>query len=255
MLNIDLIIQCWPLLAKGIYLSLTLAVFGNLISLALGLGIALLRVEWFGKNRPLQALSVTWIELFRNVPLLLQVLFFYYVFQLDGYFSVLCGLCTYTSAFMAETYRAGFLTVPASEVRAGKLLGLKPLDLLRCVLLPRTMENSISSLGSQMMNLTKNTSISYFVAVGDMTYTFETLSGQTYHFIEFFLVALGTYAILCLMISALIGRLEKAFLKRYTRKAPLKAATLPVPQAFISLNETESTHQTAENKGELVYGA
>lgn len=245
MLDFSLLIKYAPILIQGIALTCSLALLGNGCSLVLGLLVALCRIGWVGENKwvsfALRLLAMAWIELFRNVPLLLQVLFYYYVFDLNGYWSTLLGLCTYTSAFMAETFRSGFLTVPDQEIRDGKILGLSRTQIFRHIYLPRSLENNLSALGSQVMNLTKNTSIAYFVTVGEMTYTFETLSGQTYHFVEFFLVAIATYASLCLLVAYIINRLEHWMLKRFAW----------VPRAGKSMKWTEGKQSES---GGLIYG-
>lgn len=206
-------------LAKGFGTTLSLALLGNGVAVVLGLLICLVRMRWFVMplSDALSRIALLWIELFRNLPLLFQVLFFYYIFQLGGYWAALLGLCTYTSAFMAETFRAGFNTVPREELQEARYLGLTPVQQLTEVLLPRSLEVNTSSLATQMMNLTKNTSIAYFVAVGEMTYTFESLSSQTYHFLEFFAIALASYVGLCFLIALAARTLENALRKRFRR--------------------------------------
>lgn len=210
-----------PLLLQGAFHTLTLAVLGNGVALILGLLICFFRLHClkFSPNRLdnlFSGLAYVWIYVFRNLPLLIQVLIFYYGFQLPGYWSTLFGLCTYTSAFMAETFRAGFNTVGDAEKQQARRLGLSPLQQLTMIYLPRSLESNTPALASQMMNLTKNTAIGYFVAVSEMTYTFEALSSQTYHFALFFTLALTTYVSLCALIHWGSQRLENRLRARFS---------------------------------------
>ena len=242
-LNVQLILQFAPLLLKGLAITCSLALLGNGVSLLLGGVIALMRMGWLlpGRtgSRLLQGIATAWVDAFRNIPLLIQVLFFYYVLDLPGYWAALLGLCTYTAAFMAETFRAGFATVPRQELEEAQLLGLTPWQVFTQVLLPRSLESNVSSLGSQVMNLTKNTSIAYYVAVGELTFLFESLSGQTYHFVEFFCVTLLAYGSLCWLVVMGTRRLEAHLLRRRRQ--------LGVPVAVIQ-------ESPAEMKREVAYG-
>jgi His/Glu/Gln/Arg/opine family amino acid ABC transporter permease subunit len=208
------------LLSQGVINTLTLAILGNGIALVLGLFICFFRLQCLSLSprfvqKGLSWLAYGWIYVFRNLPLLIQVLIFYYGLQLPGYWATLLGLCTYTSAFMAETFRAGFNTVCPEEKQQARRLGLSSLHQLTLIYLPRSLESNTPALASQMMNLTKNTAIGYFVAVSEMTYTFEALSSQTYHFALFFTLALATYVALCALIHGASQRVESRLRARF----------------------------------------
>ncbi len=211
------------ILLKGLLTTLALTVFGSILAVALGLLIALCRTRWIlNQFPPVQKAAIIYIELFRNTPLLCQVLFFYYGLHLSGFIAALLGLALYTSAYIAETFRSGFSTVSEDELHAGRLLGMSRLQVIRHILLPRSLESITGALGNQLMNLTKNSAIAYFVAVSDLTSVFEFLTTQTYHFLEFFLIVLGAYFGLCFLINLGSRKLEKHLLTRYdeTRAIP-----------------------------------
>lgn len=212
------LIQNWdsiaPLLCEGLATTCAMMLLGSAISLALGLLIALCRSGWLG-GRPARMMAMGWIDVCRNTPLLCQVLVFYFGFQLGGFLSALLGLCTYTSAFIAEVFRSGFATVPEQELREARLVGLGRWQIVRHVLLPRSLEASAASIGNQLMNLTKNTAIAYFVAVTDLTSVFEFLTSQTYHFAAFFVIILLCYGGLCMGINASFQWLERRLRRRY----------------------------------------
>lgn len=204
------------ILLKGLLTTLALTACGSLIAVVLGLFIALCRTRWILDKFPLAHKgAIVYIELFRNTPLLCQVLFFYYGLHLSGFVAALLGLALYTSAYIAETFRSGFSTVSEEELHAGQLLGMSRLQIIRHILLPRSLESISSAMGNQLMNLTKNSAIAYFVAVSDLTSVFEFLTTQTYHFLEFFLIVLAAYFGLCFLINLAFRRLEEHLLTRY----------------------------------------
>ena len=216
-----------PLLGEGLTTTCLLMLSGSAISMVLGLLIALCRSGWLGGKFG-KAVAIGWIDLLRNTPLLCQVLVFYYGFQLGGFASALLGLCTYTSAYMAEVLRAGFNTVPQEELRQARIMGLSDFQIIRHVLLPRSLESSAPALGNQLMNLTKNTAIAYFVAVTDLTSVFEFLTSQTYHFAEFFVIVLLCYGGLCVGINWIFLRLEQHLRRRFEpRPATVEGGLLP----------------------------
>ena len=206
---------------SGLAMTVSLMCLSALLAFSGGLLIALLRTGWLDSankhvNRIFRIVSSAWIEVFRNIPLLCLVLFFYYGLKLPGYLSAVLALSGFTSAYVAETFRSGFATVPDEELQGARLMGLNRLQQIRWVLLPRALESIAVALGNQLMNLTKNTAIAYFVAVGDVTSTFEQLTTQTYDFIPYVAFALISYGLLCLGLNHLSKLLENYLLRRYT---------------------------------------
>ena len=200
--------QYLPLFLKGLKTTLILCILGNIISVALGTVIGLAKVSTI---KPVKYLASAYIEVFRNTPLLVQVYFFYFGAGLDPFPAGLCGLCTYTSAYMAEVIRAGIQSVPEIEIKAAESLGFKPLDTIIHIILPQAFRIIIPPMSNQLMNLTKNTSIVYFITVADITYIFETLSAQTFKFFEFFVVAALTYMVICWIIAITSWWTERYF--------------------------------------------
>ncbi|MGD9581166.1 MAG: amino acid ABC transporter permease [Vampirovibrionia bacterium] len=190
--------QYLPLFIKGLKTTLLLCVLGNFISIIIGILIGLAKLS---PIKPLKYFASAYVEVFRNTPLLVQVYFFFFGLGLEPFWAGLSGLCTYTSAYMAEVIRAGIQSVPEIEIKAGEALGLNTYDRISKVILPQAFRIIIPPMSNQLMNLTKNTSIVYFITVADVTYIFETLSAQTFKFFEFFIVAALTYMIICWIIA------------------------------------------------------
>lgn len=196
-----------PLLIKGLQTTLILCILGNVLSIVIG---TILGVAKVSKVKFVSYLASAYIEIFRNTPLLVQVYFFYYGVGMAPFIAGLSGLCTYTSAYMAEVIRAGIQSIPEVELKAADALGISSFNKIRRIVLPQAFRIIIPPMSSQLMNLTKNTSIVYFISVTDITGVFEVLSGQTFKFFEFFVVVAFTYMFICWMIA-----LSSYYVERY----------------------------------------
>ncbi len=157
-----------PLLWDGFQLTIWLSVLSCIVSLVLGTVIAILRVQPLG---PLRAFAVGYVEFFRNTPLLIQLFFFYHALpkagiSLSGFESAMWGLSIYTAAFVAETVRAGILSIHRGQMEAARSLGFGYVDAMRYIVLPQAFSIIIPPLGTLFIALIKNTSLASTIAVG-----------------------------------------------------------------------------------------
>ena len=127
-------------------------------------------------------------------------------FQMNSEFSALViGLAVYTSAFIAEIIRGGILAVHRGQLEAARSLGLTYGQALRFVVLPQALRFVIPPLGSQFLNLTKNSSLAIGIGYADMLTTANTISSQSFHSLETFTVVTMAYLAMSLVISAVLN--------------------------------------------------
>ncbi|MEQ4551862.1 ABC transporter permease subunit, partial [Weissella sp. GP1] len=117
----ELIQTYGPIFVDGFKITLFSSVLALVFSLIIGTLMAIFQLS---KNKVVSALAKAYVEFFRNIPLLIIVMFFYvvvpiYWFNLDGFQAGTIGLTIYTSAFIAETVRSGIQTVPKGQTEAG----------------------------------------------------------------------------------------------------------------------------------------
>ena len=127
--------------------------------------------------------------------------------------AILIGLTVYTGAFIAEIVRAGIQSVAKGQTEAARALGLSESQRLRLVVLPQALRVIIPPLTSQYLNLTKNSSLAIAVGYPDLWSTAFTTLNQSGRAIQVFLIAMGTYLLFSLTISA--------FLNWYNRRMAL----------------------------------
>ncbi len=193
-------------------------------------GIARLSDNWLVRN-----ISMVYVEIFRNTPLLLQLLFWYFAvflsfpqvenkisiwgfislsqsglelpwFTLSPEFSaLLLGLTFYTAAFIAEIVRGGIKSVPQGQWEAARSLGLKPGLVMRLVIFPQALRVIIPPLTSQYLNLTKNSSLAIAIGYPDIYFVASSTFNQTGRAVEVILLIMLTYLILSLSISLVMN--------------------------------------------------
>ncbi|MCA9799332.1 MAG: amino acid ABC transporter permease [Cyanobacteria bacterium HKST-UBA04] len=195
---LDMVHESIPVFLEGATTTLTLFAQAGIIGFVLGCFIALCKARCIPK---LYWLGWLYVELFRNVPLLIVLFFFYYGLQLRSDLAGLLSLSGWASAFLAEVIRGGIESVEDGQLQAARVLGLNNLQRITAILMPQGLLRVLPILANTFMNLAKNTSIIYFVGVLDMTYAFEQLSARYFLFFQFFAVALLFYMGLCLAIT------------------------------------------------------
>ncbi|AFY40698.1 amino acid ABC transporter permease [Nostoc sp. PCC 7107] len=220
----------------GLINSLRVAIAGIFFTTIVGItaGITRLSDNWLVRN-----LSLIYVEIFRNTPLLLQLLFWYFAvflsfpkvenkFSLWGFISfsqgginlpwvhfspefsaLLLGLIFYTGAFIAEVVRGGIQSVPQGQWEAARSLGLKPRLVMRLVVFPQALRVIIPPLTSQYLNLTKNSSLAIAIGYPDVYFVASTTFNQTGRAVEVMLLLMLTYLTLSLTISIIMNLLNR----------------------------------------------
>lgn len=186
--------------------SSVLALIGSLV---LGTIFALLEVV---PNKVANIIGRIYIEVVRNIPLLVITMFFYVVIanivKISGFAAGALGLTLYTSAFIAETVRAGINAVPKGQLEGAMSNGLSWWQGMRYVVLPQAFKLVIPPLGNQFINLIKNSSVLAFVAGMDLMYQANMISQETFDTFGPFIIVGIFYLILTMPMSYYMRYLE-----------------------------------------------
>ena len=199
----------------------TLAVAGLSLAIALLIGVVMgtLRTlpETGSLNRWLLRLSTAWVELFRNIPILVQVFLWYHVIPafvlplkaLPSYWLVSIALGFFTSARIAEQVRAGIQALPSGQRMAATALGLTTTQSYRYVILPMALRIVIPPLTSESMNLIKNSSVAFAVSVPELTLFAMQAQEETSHGVEIYLAVTLLYASSAFAVNRVMALIEK----------------------------------------------
>ena len=199
----------------------TLAVAGLGLSIALILGIVMGTLRTLPNTSALNKffirLSTTWVELFRNIPILVQVFLWYHVIpafvlplkSLPSYWLVSVALGFFTSARIAEQVRAGIQALPSGQAAAATALGLTTAQSYRYVLLPMALRIVIPPLTSESMNLIKNSSVAFAVSVPELTLFAMQAQEETSKGVEIYLAVTLLYALSAFAVNRIMVQIEK----------------------------------------------
>ena len=199
----------------------TLAVAGLGLAIALVLGAIMGTLRTLPDNGPMSRFlvrfSTTWVELFRNIPILVQVFLWYHVIPsfilplkaLPSYWLVSIALGFFTSARMAEQVRAGIQSLPSGQRAAATALGLTTAQSYRYVILPMALRIIIPPLTSESMNLIKNSSVAFAVSVPELTLFAMQAQEETSHGVEIYLAVTLLYALSAFAVNRVMNFIEK----------------------------------------------
>lgn len=200
-----------PEFIQAFWLTLYIGFFGILFSCVLGLICALIEIR---KTPILSQLSSIYIELSRNTPLLIQLFFLYFALpkigiRLSSEVCAVIGLAFLGGSYMAETLRAGFLSVEKIQKESALSLGMSKMQMMAYVVLPQALSLSVPSLTANVIFLFKETSVFSAVALADLMFVAKDLIGLYYKTTESLILLVLMYLALLLPISLLGLYLEK----------------------------------------------
>ncbi len=169
------------LLAQGLLITLEVSALALLLAFALGTVVATLRVA---PAASLRGAGAAYVEVLRNVPLLVQLFFLYFALpsigvRLDAFVCGVLALGIYTSAFVAEAMRSGIAAVPRGQLEAGLSSGMRYAAAMRLIVLPQAVAKTIPPLGNTTLNLIKNSSLVSTISVLDILGTANLIGGRT----------------------------------------------------------------------------
>lgn len=203
----------WMLSAWGWTVSVSLLAL--LLALVLGSIIGTLRTL---QGRPMIVrLGNAWVELFRNIPLLVQIFLWYHVIPslfpvlkgVPGFALVVLALGFFTSARIAEQVRSGINTLPRGQRYAGMAVGFTTFQTYRYVLLPMAFRIIIPPLTSETMNIFKNSSVAFAVSVAELTMFAMQAQEETSRGIEVYLAVTALYVVSAFAINRIMAFIEK----------------------------------------------
>jgi glutamate/aspartate transport system permease protein len=188
--------------------TLSVSVMSLIVALAFGSLMGILRTT---PNKWLVLFGDAWTELFRNIPLLVQIFLWYHVIpslflslrELPSIVLVVFALGFFTSARISEQVRAGIQALPKGQRYAGLAMGLTLPQTYRYVLLPMAFRIVIPPLTSESMNIVKNSSVAFAVSIAEMTMFAMQAQEETSRGIEVYLAVTALYFVSAFAINRL----------------------------------------------------
>jgi His/Glu/Gln/Arg/opine family amino acid ABC transporter permease subunit len=204
-------------LLSGLELTLMISAMTLAISIVLGLVIAVMQMSG---SRILRWIAIAVGEVVRNTPILVQLLWVYYVLpivfdiEISAISACVIGLSLYASAFIAEAYRAGIQAVPRGHSEAAQVLGLSGVQTFMRIVLPQAIRFTLPPLCANFVLLIKYSSLGAVVSVSEITRKGMELSASTFRPLEIFTFIAVVYFFICWPLTLSIRAWERRLARR-----------------------------------------
>lgn len=201
-------------LAEGTLTTFLLTFATMAIAVPAGIAVAALRLY---APAPLRALATAYVELFRNLPLILVVYWAFYVLPIMSGLSLsplatgLTALALNVTAYNAETFRAGLNSIRKGQVEAALALGMRRMQAVRRIVLPQAVRRILPVLASTWVSLFKDTSLVSVIAVTELAYVSMQVRAQTFRVLEMLTAMAALYWLLGYPQAKLTDWIQRRF--------------------------------------------
>jgi len=218
--NFDVVAQYGPALLRGLSVTVFLTVIVILAALVLAIPVALIRMS---PNVLLRGIGSFYVEVIRGTPLLLQLVYIYYVLpslgvNLDPMLAAIVGLTLNYTAYMSEVYRGGILAVPKSQWEAAATVGMTRARAFHRIVLPQALRIVTPALGNYFISLFKDTALASVVTVQELTFTGQIISARSYQYFTIYTVTGILYLAVGFPAALFVRWLEKRTSRAYRTK-------------------------------------
>ncbi len=190
--------QAMPQLLGGAFTTLHVSVLSMLVGIVVALFLALGKMS---SSKFLNGVSSIWIEIARNTPALFQIYMAYFGLgalgiHLSPYLAVFVSLVFVNAGYLAETFRGGFQSIPATQYSASRSLGMSSFQLYRYVILPQMFRRIYYPLTNQFVWSILMSSLGILVGMNELSGETQRLQSISFRTLEFFIVAAGMYFVM-----------------------------------------------------------
>ena len=186
-------------LLAGLQVTIEVCLISFAAAIACGMALCLIRMY----VKPLRPVAIVLIEFFRGTPILVQLLWVYYVLpivfgvRIESLVALVIGLSLYQGAFISEVYRSGIQSVPRGHSEAAQVLGLTSLQNFRRIVLPQAIRMTLPPLASNFVQLIKFSSLGAVISVSEITRRGMELSATNFRPLETFTFIAVVYFVIC----------------------------------------------------------
>lgn len=205
----------WTYLLNGLGTTLLITAFALVIGIILGFIVAIIRStnQRTGKLKVPNFICRIYLTAFRGTPMVVQLLIIYFViFGSVNISKVLVAVIAFglnSAAYVAEIVRSGIMSVDNGQFEAGASLGFGYTKTMISIILPQALRNILPALGNEAIVLLKETSVSGYIALEDLTKGGDIIRSNTYEAFLPLIAVAAVYLIMVIIMSSLVSRLER----------------------------------------------
>ncbi|MBO6884980.1 MAG: amino acid ABC transporter permease [Marivita sp.] len=202
----------WGEISVGLVKTLTLSSIAFALAVVMGLIVALLRLSGLVVCT---AVSVAFLELIRNIPLLVLLYLFYYVlgpiFGFDRYWASILCLAVFHSVLISEIFRAGINAVAKGQWEAATSIGMSKGQAYRYIILPQSIRFMLPPMTGEVVHMVKSSAIVSVIAVAELTTIGRNIISETYMSFEVWFTIAAVYMAVTLILSVGVSFVEKRY--------------------------------------------
>ena len=205
----------WKYLTDGLVVTLQITLCAVILGIVLGFLVAIVcsTHDRTGKLKILNAMCNLYLTVIRGTPVVVQLLIIYFViFGSTDISKVMVAVMAFginSGAYVAEIFRSGIMSIDNGQFEAGRSLGFNYRQTMFYIVMPQAFKNVLPALGNEFISLLKETSVSGYIALQDLTKGGDIIRSRTYDaFMPLIAVAL-IYLVMVLVFSSLVGLLER----------------------------------------------
>ncbi len=213
----------WKYLWTGLGVTLEITLFAVLMGIAIGVIVAVIRTTWEqnaetlprGLKRALlrlaNSLCQVYLTVIRGTPVVIQLMIAYYIVFVSTRNGVLVAIFSFginSGAYVAEIIRGGLMSVDRGQLEAGRSLGFNYVQTMAFIIVPQAFRTVLPALANEFIVLLKETSVSGYVAVRDLTKGGDIIRGVTYSAFMPLLAVAAIYLVLVMFFTRMVSRLE-----------------------------------------------
>lgn len=205
----------WRYITDGLKITLLVTVFAVLIGVVLGFLIAIVRIthDKTGKLKILNAICKVYLTVIRGTPVVVQLMIIYFIiFGSVDISKVVVAIVAFginSGAYVAEIFRSGIMSIDNGQFEAGRSLGFNYAQTMMYIVMPQAFKNVLPTLCNEFISLLKETSVSGYIALQDLTKGGDIIRSRTYDaFMPLIAVAL-IYLAMVMIFTKLVSLLER----------------------------------------------
>ena len=205
----------WKYLVNGLKVTLTITFFALIIGVVLGFLVAIVRSTYdkTGKLKILNLICKVYLTVIRGTPVVVQLLIIYFIIfgsvDINKTLVAVMAFGFNSGAYVAETFRSGIMSIDDGQFEAGRSLGFNYAQTMFYIIMPQAFKNVLPALGNEFIVLLKETSVSGYIALEDLTKGGDIIRSRTYDAFMPLIAVAVIYLVMVMIFTKLVNMLER----------------------------------------------
>lgn len=205
----------WKYLVNGLKVTLTITFFALIIGVVLGFLVAIVRSTYdkTGKLKILKLICKVYLTVIRGTPVVVQLLIIYFIIfgsvDINKTLVAVMAFGFNSGAYVAEIFRSGIMSIDDGQFEAGRSLGFNYAQTMFYIIMPQAFKNVLPALGNEFIVLLKETSVSGYIALEDLTKGGDIIRSRTYDAFMPLIAVAVIYLVMVMIFTKLVNMLER----------------------------------------------